>query len=214
MPDDCVQFQTNADVIDPTKDIAGVTSINLSRFASGECDTVVPMAKANAVLKITKKVVEKLDGKAVAIVSDLKQQQKNNALVSLFLRNSASVLVLNQQTRDLNSQLYNERIVVDLTDSAKIQAESLHSDALVIFDSKPEKRSQHPNEIPISDRVHAAAIFENALKQWSFIKAEASADWNLELLKPTKLTPVPSDIAISRAQTPKQIITVSHFAVD
>ena len=107
-------------------------------------------------------------------MSNSKQQQKSNALVALLLRNNASVLVLNEDTYDLNNQLYNERIVVDLTDSARIKADSLHSDALVLFDSCPSKRSEHPNEIPISNRVFAAILFQNTLKQWQWLEADVS----------------------------------------
>lgn len=103
------------------------------------------------------------------------------------------------------------RIVVDLTDSARIKADSLHSDALVLFDSKQEKRSEHPNEFPISNRVHAATIFENTLKQWNLMATDSNSEWKLEIIKPKLQTPVPSDIAISRAQTPKQIYTVSKL---
>jgi len=55
MADDCAEFQLDADIIEPTKDIAGITSANLSRFDSGETDGAVPMAKAYATLKIIKK---------------------------------------------------------------------------------------------------------------------------------------------------------------
>lgn len=150
-----------------------------------------------------------LDGKSTAIVVNQEQQRKSNALVSLMLRNNTSVLVLNENANDLNTKLYNERVVVDLTDSARIQADSLHSDALVLFDSCPSKRSEHPNEIPISNRVFAASIFENILKQWNRVNADGNSNWKLEILKPKRVTPVPSDIEISRAQTPKPVVTVS-----
>jgi hypothetical protein len=57
MPDDCAEFQINADIIEPSKDIGGITSENLSRFGSGKADLAIPMAKAYAALEIIKKVV-------------------------------------------------------------------------------------------------------------------------------------------------------------
>ncbi|KAI6175903.1 Formate--tetrahydrofolate ligase [Aphelenchoides bicaudatus] len=209
-PDDCPTYQSNVDVIEPSKDIAGITSINMSRFDAGTCKGAIPMAKASAVLKMIKKVVGKLDGKATAIVSNSKQQQKSNALVAMLLRNNTSVLVLNENSSDLNNQLYNERTVVDLTDTARIKADTLHSDALVLFDSCPSKRSEHPNEIPISNRIFAATIFENTLKQWNWLEADEDSEWKLEPLKPKLQKPVPSDIEISRAQTPKPVVTLAQ----
>jgi len=209
MADDCAEFQLDADIIEPTKDIAGITSANLSRFDSGETDGAVPMAKAYATLKIIKKVIEKLDDKLTAIVSDSKQQKTSNALVSMLLRSNASVTVLNENSHNLNSKIYNDRVVVDLTGNARIQADSLHSDTLVLFDSKPGKRSEHPNEIPITNKVFAATLFENTLKQWHLIRVDEHAKWKLEILKPKRKVPVPSDIEISRSQTPKPIITLA-----
>lgn len=59
MPDDCVDFQLNVDVIEPIKDVAGVTSENLNVFYSGESDNAIPMAKAHATMKIIRKIIGK-----------------------------------------------------------------------------------------------------------------------------------------------------------
>jgi 5,10-methylene-tetrahydrofolate dehydrogenase/methenyl tetrahydrofolate cyclohydrolase len=213
MPHGFGKFQAIADVIEPSKDVSGLSSYNLSHFDSGNFEKAVPLAKAAAFLKIVKKVIGNIDGKATAIVTNAKQQQKTNVLVSMLLHNNASVLVLNENSNDLNTQLYNERVVIDLTNSPRILAESLHSDALVLINAPPSDRSQHPNEIPVSDKVHAAVLFENILRQWHLMKTDADSSWSLEILKPKRKNPVPSDIEISRAQAPKQIVTVRNSSI-
>lgn len=58
-----------------------------------------------------------------------------------------------------------------------------------------------------------AMLMKNTLQQAISrkLKSAASTTWRLRSLKPTVITPVPSDIEISRAQTPKPIEKVFDF---
>uniref|UniRef100_A0A8C9NDZ6 formate--tetrahydrofolate ligase n=1 Tax=Serinus canaria TaxID=9135 RepID=A0A8C9NDZ6_SERCA len=182
--------------VKPEKDVDGV---NLGRLVHGDvCDCLVPPTVC-AVMEL----LEDIGGKKVLLVGA--RGAEGAALQSVLQRRGAAVLSCHWKAPQLQSELR-------------------HADAVVFGSAKP-------HDVPVSCTKPGATVINCAhdplsgkslrvlcpaalgpllggnmvknMERW--IQSQQCRKWDLHSLKLQPLSPVPSDIEISRAQSPKAV---------
>uniref|UniRef100_A0A8C5JAQ2 formate--tetrahydrofolate ligase n=1 Tax=Junco hyemalis TaxID=40217 RepID=A0A8C5JAQ2_JUNHY len=175
--------------VKPEKDVDGLSSVNLGRLVHGDvCDCLVPPTVC-AVMEL----LEDIGGKKVLLVGT--HGAEGAALQSVLQRRGAAVLSCHWGAPQLQSELH-------------------HADAVVFGSTKP-------HGVPVSCTKPGATIINCArdplpgkssccshnmvknMERW--IQSQQYRKWDLHSLKLQPLSPVPSDIEISRAQSPKAV---------
>uniref|UniRef100_A0A8C9NAC0 formate--tetrahydrofolate ligase n=1 Tax=Serinus canaria TaxID=9135 RepID=A0A8C9NAC0_SERCA len=170
--------------VKPEKDVDGLSSVNLGRLVHGDvCDCLVPPTVC-AVMEL----LEDIGGKKVLLVGA--RGAEGAALQSVLQRRGAAVLSCHWKAPQLQSELR-------------------HADAVVFGSAKP-------HDVPVSctkpgatvincahDPLSGKSCYYNSIHRW--IQSQQCRKWDLHSLKLQPLSPVPSDIEISRAQSPKAV---------
>uniref|UniRef100_A0A8C9UEH2 formate--tetrahydrofolate ligase n=1 Tax=Serinus canaria TaxID=9135 RepID=A0A8C9UEH2_SERCA len=178
--------------VKPEKDVDGLSSVNLGRLVHGDvCDCLVPPTVC-AVMEL----LEDIGGKKVLLVGA--RGAEGAALQSVLQRRGAAVLSCHWKAPQLQSELR-------------------HADAVVFGSAKP-------HDVPVSCTKPGATVINCAhdplsgkrkgrkitcknmvknMERW--IQSQQCRKWDLHSLKLQPLSPVPSDIEISRAQSPKAV---------
>uniref|UniRef100_A0A8C5T8N5 formate--tetrahydrofolate ligase n=1 Tax=Malurus cyaneus samueli TaxID=2593467 RepID=A0A8C5T8N5_9PASS len=173
--------------VKPEKDVDGLSSVNLGRLVRGDVSDCLIPPTVGAVMEL----LEDLGGKRVLLLGA--RGALGAALQSELQREGAAVLSCHWDTPQLQSELR-------------------HADVVVFGSMKP-------NDVPVSWMKPGATIISCAhnllsgkrekkgrntdYKRW--IQSQQSRKWDLHCLKLQPLSPVPSDIEISRAQSPKAV---------
>uniref|UniRef100_A0A452RIG0 Monofunctional C1-tetrahydrofolate synthase, mitochondrial n=1 Tax=Ursus americanus TaxID=9643 RepID=A0A452RIG0_URSAM len=179
----------------PEKDVDGVTDINLGRLVRGDAHECYVSPVARAVIEL----LEKSDGKKMLVIGA--HGSLEAALQCLFQRRGSMTMSSQWKTPQLQGKL-------------------LEADIVVLGSPKPE-------EIPLSwiqpgtTVLNCSHDFLSAFtcitcfpfcplknmvssgRRW--LREQQHARWRLHCLKLQPLSPVPSDLEISRAQTPKAV---------
>lgn len=118
------------DMIDPAKDLDGISMINMAKIFSGDKDGFAPCT-AQAVIEILKYNKIELSGKKVTVVG--RSLVIGKPVTMLLLQENATVSVCHSRTRNLPDMCKQADIVVAAIGKAKwITSEYIGKDAIVI----------------------------------------------------------------------------------
>ncbi|XP_054018682.1 monofunctional C1-tetrahydrofolate synthase, mitochondrial [Dryobates pubescens] len=192
--------------VKPEKDVDGLSDVNLGRLVRGDdSDCLVPPA-ASAVMKL----LEGLGGKRVLLVGV--HGAVGAALQCMLQREGAETVSCQWTSPQLQTKLPHADVVV--IGSAKpdnIPVSGIKPGTTVIScscDSLSEKQNygEQKNAENAAGSLAIAARMQNMVKNTErWIQSQKYREWDLHCLKLQPLSPVPSDIEISRAQSPKAV---------
>ncbi|XP_075452686.1 monofunctional C1-tetrahydrofolate synthase, mitochondrial [Ascaphus truei] len=198
--------------VKPEKDIDGVTDVNLGRMARGNAQEGFVSPTASGVLELLDKMARaSLEGKKVLIVGA--DGSLDAALQCLLQRKGSMSLVCSWQAQQLQNELSHAAIVViGSTKPKEIPASWIKPGTIVIDCShvilSGGSDAQYSDGIagqgvgPLAAALRMENLAESS-RRW--IQAQQYKKWNLHCLKLQPLSPVPSDIEISRGQRPKAV---------
>ncbi|KAI1897632.1 hypothetical protein AGOR_G00085270 [Albula goreensis] len=197
----------------PEKDVDGVTDLNIGRLVRGDLNESFVPPIASAVMELLGRHEVSLEGKTAVIVGE--NGSLEVALQGLMQAREIMVLSSSWNTDSLQKQVQQADVVV-LTDTVRtsILPTWVRPGAAVI-NCVPALVSEEPSiagqavEMSAMARVGplaAALRMQNVVKSsHRWIQQQQYKQWRLRSLKLQPLSPVPSDIEISRSQTPKPI---------
>uniref|UniRef100_A0A8C2YKD9 Monofunctional C1-tetrahydrofolate synthase, mitochondrial n=1 Tax=Chinchilla lanigera TaxID=34839 RepID=A0A8C2YKD9_CHILA len=200
----------------PEKDVDGVTDINLGKLVRGDAHECFVSPVARAVIELLEKSGVTLDGKKVLVVGA--HGSLEAALQCLFQRRGSMTMSSQWKTPQLQNKLQEADIVIlGSPKPEEIPLTWIQPGTTVLncfHDFLSGKLScgsprAHLNRLIAEDDVGllaAALRIQNMVssgRRW--LREQQHRRWRLHCLKLQPLSPVPSDIEISRAQTPKAV---------
>ncbi|XP_042301021.1 monofunctional C1-tetrahydrofolate synthase, mitochondrial isoform X4 [Sceloporus undulatus] len=203
--------------IKPEKDVNGVTDFNLARLVHGEMQHCVVPPTASAVIKILEKqACTTLDGKKVLLLGV--EGPLEISLQCLLRRKGVTTISCPWEMRQLQTLLHDaDMVVVGSTKPKEIPVTWMNPDITTVDCSHDILWGQNgsgehltgPNNRTPSEAIgqlSVAICMQNLIKITErLIQDQQYKKWNLRCLKLQPLSPVPSDIEISRGQNPKVI---------
>ncbi|NXB09592.1 C1TM protein, partial [Cnemophilus loriae] len=194
--------------VKPEKDVDGLSSVNLGRLVHGDVyDCLVPPTVC-AVMEL----LEDIGGKAVLLVGA--RGAEGAALQSMLQRQGAAVLSCHWKAPQLQSELRQADVVVfGSTKPDDVPVSWIKPGATVISCARDLLSEKHDygqqNNPAAEETVGSLAVamrMQNMVKNMErWIHSQQHRKWDLHCLKLQPLSPVPSDIEISRAQSPKAV---------
>ncbi|XP_053078082.1 monofunctional C1-tetrahydrofolate synthase, mitochondrial isoform X4 [Acinonyx jubatus] len=200
----------------PEKDVDGVTDVNLGRLVRGDAHECYVSPVARAVVELLEKSGVNLDGKKVLVIGA--HGSLEAALQCLFQRRGSMTMSSQWKTPQLQSKLHEADItVVGSPKPEDIPLSWIQPGTTVLNCSHDFLSGRlgcgslgvHFNGLIAEDDVSllaAALRIQNMVssgRRW--LREQQHARWRLHCLKLQPLSPVPSDLEISRAQTPKAV---------
>ncbi|XP_074165664.1 monofunctional C1-tetrahydrofolate synthase, mitochondrial isoform X1 [Sminthopsis crassicaudata] len=197
----------------PDKDVDGVTDINLGRLVRGDAHECFVSPTAKAVIELLEKSDFIIEGKKVLVVGA--HGPLEAALQCLFQRKGAMTMICSWKTPQLQSKLNEAEIVVigspkpDEIPLSWIQPGTTILNCSHNFLSGKHEYGVQFGGLTVEDDVGllaAALRIQNVInsgRRW--LREQQYRRWKLRSLKLQPLSPVPSDIEISRGQTPKAV---------
>uniref|UniRef100_A0A8C0GZV7 formate--tetrahydrofolate ligase n=1 Tax=Chelonoidis abingdonii TaxID=106734 RepID=A0A8C0GZV7_CHEAB len=186
--------------VKPEKDVDGVSDVNLGRLVRGDTYNCSVSPTASAVVELLEKLVKTVDGKKVLLVETCGPLEAS--LQCLLQRKGAMTMSCQWKTQQLQSKLHQADVVVVGSTKRKEIPVSWIRPGTTIVNCYPDflsgkislklgkKQLGHSNMVKTSER---------------WIQSQQYREWNLHCLKLQPLSPVPSDIEISRGQSPKAV---------
>ncbi|XP_011534032.1 monofunctional C1-tetrahydrofolate synthase, mitochondrial isoform X8 [Homo sapiens] len=201
----------------PEKDVDGVTDINLGKLVRGDAHECFVSPVAKAVIELLEKSVGvNLDGKKILVVGA--HGSLEAALQCLFQRKGSMTMSIQWKTRQLQSKLHEADIVVlGSPKPEEIPLTWIQPGTTVLNCSHDflsgkvgcgSPRIHFGGLIEEDDVILLAAALRiqnmvSSGRRW--LREQQHRRWRLHCLKLQPLSPVPSDIEISRGQTPKAV---------
>ncbi|XP_006882860.1 PREDICTED: monofunctional C1-tetrahydrofolate synthase, mitochondrial-like [Elephantulus edwardii] len=200
----------------PEKDVDGVTDINLGKLVRGDAHECFISPVARAVIELLEKSGINLNGKKILVVGA--QGSLEGAVQCLLQRKGAMTMSCQWETPQLQSKLHEAEIVVlgspkpeDIPLSWIQPGTTVLNCSHDFLSGKLECESPkvHPSGLIVEDDVSllaSALRIQNVVssgRRW--LREQQYTRWRLRCLKLQPLSPVPSDIEISRGQTPKAV---------
>ncbi|PNJ79004.1 MTHFD1L isoform 5 [Pongo abelii] len=201
----------------PEKDVDGVTDINLGKLVRGDAHECFVSPVAKAVIELLEKSVGvNLDGKKILVVGA--HGSLEAALQCLFQRRGSMTMSIQWKTRQLQSKLHEADIVVlGSPKPEEIPLTWIQPGTTVLNCSHDFLSGKVGYGSP---RIHFGGLIEegdvillaaalriqnmvSSGRRW--LREQQHRWWRLHCLKLQPLSPVPSDIEISRGQTPKAV---------
>ncbi|CAH0550857.1 unnamed protein product [Brassicogethes aeneus] len=220
------------DSVCPEKDVDGLNTINEGRTAIGDLSSFVPCTP-NGVIELIKRSGIKIAGADAVVLG--RSKIVGTPASELLKWHHATVTVCHSKTKDLKQQcLKADILVVGIGQPELVKGDWVKPGAVVIdcgINAIPDSTKKS------GQRLVGDVAYEEAKKNASYItpvpggvgpmtvamlmkntvqSAQLSADkilntkWNLRHLPLRLQNPVPSDIAISRAQEPKNIMQLAE----
>ncbi|XP_063299164.1 monofunctional C1-tetrahydrofolate synthase, mitochondrial [Pelobates fuscus] len=193
----------------PDKDVDGITDVNLGKVVRGNVQEGFVSPAASGVIELLEKHSKlSLEGKRVLLVGA--EGFLEASLQYLLQKKGSTTVTSSWQTPQLQKKLSEADIVVIGSEKPKeIPISGIKPGATVINCSHETGGSeQHSDGIGgqgVGSTAAALRIKNLAESSRRWIEAQRYKKWNLHCLKLNPLSPVPSDIEISRAQRPKGI---------
>ncbi|XP_060096806.1 monofunctional C1-tetrahydrofolate synthase, mitochondrial [Heteronotia binoei] len=198
------------------KDVNGITDANLGRLVHGDMNECVIPPIASAVIQLLEKLANtSLDGKKMLLLGV--EGPLEVSLQSLLQRKGVMTMSCPWKMKQLQATLHDADLVI--VGSAKpkeipvmwmseVTAVNCSYDFLHGWYSYDEEPLKHNDQTPgeVVDQLAMAICLQNLVKlseRW--IQAQQCKKWNLRCLKLQPCSPVPSDIEISRGQSPKAV---------
>ncbi|XP_009464611.1 PREDICTED: monofunctional C1-tetrahydrofolate synthase, mitochondrial [Nipponia nippon] len=194
--------------VKPEKDVDGLSDVNLGRLVRGDADDCLVPPTVSAVMEL----LEDLGGKTVLLVGA--GGAMGAALQCMLQREGAATLSCRWEAPQLQTKLHHADVVV--VGSAKpddVPVSWIKPGTTVISCSHDLLSEKHnygqENKHAAENAVGSLAIamrMKNMVKNTErWIQSQQYRKWDLRCLKLQPLSPVPSDIEISRAQSPKAV---------
>ncbi|XP_054050394.1 monofunctional C1-tetrahydrofolate synthase, mitochondrial isoform X2 [Rissa tridactyla] len=194
--------------VKPEKDVDGLSDVNLGRLVRGDAyDCLVPPA-VSAVMEL----LEDLGGKTVLLVGA--GGAVGAALQCLLQREGAATMSCRWKAPQLRTKLHQADVVVVGSRKPDDVPVSWIKPGTTIISCSPDLLSEkhnygQQNNHAAENAVGSLAIamrMQNMVKNTErWIQSQQYRKWDLRCLKLQPLSPVPSDIEISRAQSPKAV---------
>uniref|UniRef100_A0A8D3B095 formate--tetrahydrofolate ligase n=1 Tax=Scophthalmus maximus TaxID=52904 RepID=A0A8D3B095_SCOMX len=196
------------DTLKPEKDIDGITDLNVGRLARGDLSKGFLSPTASAVLDLLVKHDAPLEGKNALLVGG--EGPVALALQCLIEKSGMVAVKINWSSTSLQRQLMQADAVVLLgTGNMDIPSTWFRPGTAIIRCEPNMEPVEHATEISSKFELWyltAAYRTQNVVHSCCrWIQEKQYRPWLLRSLKLQPLTPVPSDIEISRAQIPKPV---------
>ncbi|XP_040285456.1 monofunctional C1-tetrahydrofolate synthase, mitochondrial [Bufo bufo] len=191
--------------VQPDKDVDGVTDVNLGKMVRGSAQDGFISPTASGIIELIEQMAKKsLEGKTVLIVgADVSLEA---SLQCLLQKKGAVSLVSSWQSQQLQNKLGAAEIVVIVSAKPpKIPSDWIKPGTIVVFADGSELNSAGLTGQAVGPVAAALRLKNLAESSKRWFDAQKYKLWNLHCLKLQPLSPVPSDIEISRAQNPKSI---------
>lgn len=194
--------------VKPEKDVDGLSDINLGRLVRGEDSDYFVSPTAGAVMEL----LEDLDGKTVLLVGI--NGALGSSLQCLLQRRGAITASCLWKSPGLQSKLHHADVVVAGSPKPDSVPKSWLKPGTTIINCSPDLLSEkhsydQKNSNTTENAVCSLAVamrMQNMVKNTErWIQSQQLRKWDLHCLKLQPLSPVPSDIEISRAQSPKAV---------
>ncbi|XP_015204727.2 monofunctional C1-tetrahydrofolate synthase, mitochondrial isoform X2 [Lepisosteus oculatus] len=193
------------------KDVDGVTDLNVGRLVRGDVNEYFVPPTANAVMELLGRSDSSLEGKTVVIVGE------NGPLeiaLQCLIQRKGGVALSSVWKADMLPKQQADVVVLTSEKPAEISLSCLRPGSAVIncsptVVSEESKSQSQCLAVTMETEVEALAAalrMQNVVasgRRW--VDHQQYRHWNLRCLKLQPLSPVPSDIEISRGQTPKAI---------
>uniref|UniRef100_A0A8C6X0M4 formate--tetrahydrofolate ligase n=1 Tax=Naja naja TaxID=35670 RepID=A0A8C6X0M4_NAJNA len=203
--------------VKPEKDVNGITDFNLARLVHGDIrDCVVPPTASAVIKLLEKQACTILDGKKILLLGV--QGPLEVSLQCLLQRKGVMTMSLSWNMKQLQTMLHDaDMMVVGSTKPKEISVAWKNPEITTVDCSQGTLWGQnafhgHPtrgNDCNLGEAVEHLALaicMQNLVKLSELqIAAQQSEEWNLSCLNLQPISPVPSDIEISRGQAPKPI---------
>ncbi|KAM5163272.1 monofunctional C1-tetrahydrofolate synthase, mitochondrial [Mantella aurantiaca] len=191
--------------VTPDKDVDGVTDMNLGKLVRTNAEEGFVSPTAKGVVTLLEQLVNNsFKGKNVLIIG---ADDSLLAPLNYLLQKKGAVSTFSSwQAQQLQNKLgAADIVVVGSTKPQEIPVSWIKPGAVVVYASGSEQSSNGLSGQAVGP-LSAALRLENLAKssrRW--LDAQRYKKWNLRCLKLQPLSPVPSDIEISRRQSPKAI---------
>uniref|UniRef100_A0A8B9V3Z8 formate--tetrahydrofolate ligase n=1 Tax=Anas zonorhyncha TaxID=75864 RepID=A0A8B9V3Z8_9AVES len=194
--------------VKPEKDVDGLSDVNLGRLVRGDAYDCLVSPTACAVLEL----LEDLDGKTVLLVGA--DGALGASLHCLLQRRGATTASCQWKSRELQNKLHHaDVVVVGSTKPDDVPESWIKPGTTIINCSRDLLSGKHnygqQNNHDAENAVCSLAVamrMQNMVKNTErWIQSQQFRKWDLRCLKLQPLSPVPSDIEISRAQSPKAV---------
>ncbi|KAM8832737.1 monofunctional C1-tetrahydrofolate synthase, mitochondrial [Spinachia spinachia] len=194
--------------LQPEKDVDGISDLNMGRLVRGDVSKGFVPPVASAVLALLEKHDGPLEGKAVLMVGG--EGPFGVALQCLIERSGMVVSKSHWSSKNLQSQVMQADAVVLLgAEIVDFPSTWVRPGAAVIRCTPTLETDEHAIGMSSSlglGPLTAAYRTRNVVRSCDRrLQEQQYQPWHLRSLKLQPLTPVPSDIEISRAQTPKPV---------
>ncbi|NXY01009.1 C1TM protein, partial [Pteruthius melanotis] len=194
--------------VKPEKDVDGLSSVNLGCLVHGDVSDCLVPPTVSAVMEL----LEDIGGKTVLLVGA--RGARGAALQSVLQRRGAAVLSCHWRAPQLQSELRHADVVVfGSMKPDDVPVSWIKPGATIIscaHDVLSEKRNYGQQNSPAAEKtvgsLAVAMRMQNMVKNVErWMQSQQYRKWDLHCLKLQPLSPVPSDIEISRAQSPKAV---------
>ncbi|KAF5900066.1 monofunctional C1-tetrahydrofolate synthase, mitochondrial, partial [Clarias magur] len=203
--------------IKPEKDVEGVSDLNVGRLVSGALSEGFLSPVAGAVLELLARNDAPLAGKKAVLVG---LDGPLNVILQVVLQNEGLEVQTSRWSSDrLQEQVKQADVVVVMGEEHatlpnicfKPGVTPINCGPAIIpafsADEKKLEAEPWPDVGPISAALRMQNVVRSS-RRW--VEGQQYQPWTLRPLKLQPLSPVPSDIEISRAQTPKPIVQLAE----
>ncbi|XP_060024035.1 monofunctional C1-tetrahydrofolate synthase, mitochondrial isoform X3 [Lagenorhynchus albirostris] len=199
----------------PEKDVDGVTDVNLGKLVRGDAHECFVSPVARAVIELLEKSGVKLDGKKILVIGA--HGSLEATLQCLFQRKGSMTMSSQWKTPQLQSKLHEADIVILGSPKPEEIPLSWIQPGTTVLNcshdflsgklgcSSPGVHGTGPIAEDVSLLAAALRIQNMVSSRRRWFREQQYRRWRLHCLKLQPLSPVPSDIEISRAQTPKAV---------
>ncbi|XP_074029987.1 pug C-1-tetrahydrofolate synthase, cytoplasmic isoform X3 [Leptinotarsa decemlineata] len=220
------------DAVATEKDVDGLNTINEGRVATGDLSAFIPCTP-NGVIELIKRSGVSLIGAQAVVLG--RSKIVGTPTAELLKWNHATVTVCHSKTKDLKEQCQKADIlVVAIGKPELVKGDWIKPGAVVIdcgINAIPDSSKKTGHRLvgdvdfeeaskvascitPVPGGVGpmtVAMLMKNTVQSAQKLSQTLlNSKWDLKVLPLKLLSPVPSDIAISRAQTPKNITQLAN----
>ncbi|XP_021456435.2 monofunctional C1-tetrahydrofolate synthase, mitochondrial isoform X3 [Oncorhynchus mykiss] len=186
----------------PEKDVDGVSDLNVGRLVRGDMNQGFIPPLANAVMELLARHDTPMEGRTVLVVGG--EGPLGVALQCLMQRRGMVVLHSRRSSEVLQKQA--NAVVLLAAGHMDVPPTWLRPGTAVIHCGSALMTEDHGMEMSGVGPLTAALRMQNVVQSSSrWAQGQQYRPWTLRSLKLQPLSPVPSDIEISRAQTPKPV---------
>ncbi|XP_063773976.1 monofunctional C1-tetrahydrofolate synthase, mitochondrial isoform X1 [Pseudophryne corroboree] len=189
----------------PDKDVDGVTDVNLGKMVRSNAEEGFISPTASGVIELIEQMAHgSLEGKNVLIVGA--DGSLEAPLQCLLQKRGALSHVSSWQSQQLQTKLSAaEIVVIGSTKPQEIPVSWIKQGTIVVFSGGSEQSSDGLVGQAVGPLAAARRLENLAESSKRWFDAQKYKNWDLRCLKLQPVSPVPSDIMISRGQSPKAV---------